>query len=203
MEIRLAKIISGVLHPILLPFYTIVLMLQLNTISIVIIPEQARWLIIGMILIATIVFPFLILLLFMRKGIINSLHLDEKEERLYPYVMMIIIYYILYLLFTTAKIPHLINIFLAGTSALIMLTLVINIRWKISIHTAGIGGVTGAFTGISIHYMLDIHWLIIILILLSGISGYARLKLESHKPAQVYWGWLMGFAGLFFLIILS
>jgi hypothetical protein len=31
-------------------------------------------------------------------------------------------------------------------------------------------------------------------ILISGIAGFARLKLEEHRPSEIYAGYLLGFS---------
>jgi len=57
----------------------------------------------------------------------------------------------------------------------------------------GIGGIAGALTGISFRLNVDFVLLISALILLAGLIGYARLKLMSHRPIQIYTGYILGF----------
>ncbi|MCK4288907.1 MAG: hypothetical protein KAW86_06865, partial [Bacteroidales bacterium] len=90
-----------------------------------------------------------------------------------------------------------------GATFLLIITLIINFFWKISIHMIGIGGMLGTLIGLSFLWMIDIPFLIILLILCSGITGFARLKLNAHNPAQVYTGFVIGtsFMLLLFLVI--
>ena len=194
MEVRIAKVISYIFHPLLLPLYAVILILQLDTLQVFIIPENARWLMIGMIAIATVVFPVLLTLLFVRGGLIQSMKLDNRQERLYPYIIMAVIYYSMYLLFKNASIPSIFNNFMLGVTLILIVLLLINFRWKISIHMAGIGGLTGAFTGIAIRYYLDIIVLILIVVFIAGVVGFARLKLNTHKEYEVYTGYVLGLA---------
>jgi membrane-associated phospholipid phosphatase len=202
MERTLAKIISYTFHPLLIPLYSLFLIFRLNTLSIYIIPDQAKWLIVGMVTIATIAFPFLLILLFIRRGIIKSLQMEEREERLYPYLMMTVVYYVMYLLFNSVKIPHMVTNLMLGIALILLTVLIINLWWKISIHTAAIGGMMGAFLAIAARYYLDLQWLIAFLILVAGLVGYARLKLDTHRPSQIYMGFLVGATGMILIYFL-
>jgi hypothetical protein len=202
METRIAKLVTYVFHPLLLPLYALGLIFQFNIFHIYIIPDNVRWLIIGMMSIATIAFPFLMMLLFHRRGLIRSYSLLEREERLYPFAMMALIYYIMYLLFTNIHLSSIICNFLLGISLIVVLALIINFWWKISMHMMGIGGLTGVFIGIAYKYMIDLQILISVTVLLAGIIGFARLKLNSHKPPEIYSGFLMGVAVMLLLYVL-
>jgi hypothetical protein len=67
----------------------------------------------------------------------------------------------------------------------------------------GMGGVTGTFLGITVRYTLNMQFLIVAAILIAGLVGYARLKLNSHKSSEVYAGFLMGVAVMTLLYILN
>lgn len=202
MEDRVARIISYVFHPLFVPLYSLALIFQLENLTVYLIPDKAKWLIMGMALTATIVLPFLLINLFIRKGLIKSLQMESREERIYPYLLMMLVYYVMYLLFSTIKLPVIAGGMFLGTSVVILAVVVINFWWKISIHAAAMGGMTGAFTAIAIRYELDIILLISVLIFCSGLVGFARLKLNAHKPTQVYAGFLVGMIGLMLVYFL-
>jgi membrane-associated phospholipid phosphatase len=48
--------------------------------------------------------------------------------------------------------------------------------------------------GIIYRLQLDFEAVLIAVLLVSGIVAYARLRLNAHTPAQVYTGFLLGFA---------
>jgi membrane-associated phospholipid phosphatase len=83
----------------------------------------------------------------------------------------------------------------------LVITLIVNLKWKISAHMIGLGGVTGAITAISQKFSIDLLFVLLLLIFISGIVGWARLYLYAHKPSQVYTGFVVGFLCLFLLII--
>jgi membrane-associated phospholipid phosphatase len=90
------------------------------------------------------------------------------------------------------RVPEEYYLFLLGSGSLILICLAINFFTKISAHLAGAGGLTGAMTGISIRLNIDLVMLITIIILCSGLIGFARLKLNAHNPAQIYAGFICG-----------
>jgi hypothetical protein len=192
VERHIAKIISWVFHPLWIPMIALLLMFQMETLSIYIISEKAKWLILGMVAIATMVFPMLIMALFVRKGLVRSLKMEGREERLYPYILMMVVYYVMYLLFGSIKLPFIVNGLFLCVSMVVLCVLIVNFWWKLSIHAAAMGGMSGIFIAIAIRYELDLILPIGVMLLASGMVGFARLKLDAHKPAQVYVGFLAG-----------
>lgn len=203
MEIKVSKTLSVVFHPLLIPTYTLLIIFNLNVFFSMIIPQVAKWQILGMIFLITFIFPLFMVILFQRIGIIKSLYMKTKEERTLPYLMTIIFYYLASYLLKQLQISPIFYYFILGSTFLIIITLIINFFWKISIHMIGIGGMFGTLMGLSFLFMIDIPFLIILLVLCSGITGFARLKLNAHNPAQIYSGFLLGtsFMLLLFLVI--
>lgn len=74
-----------------------------------------------------------------------------------------------------------------------LLTAIINMKFKISAHAVGIGGLIGSLMMVS--YVLKYNAVpeIAILFLLAGVIATCRLYLEAHKPSQIYWGFALGF----------
>ena len=96
--------------------------------------------------------------------------------------------------------PIIISLFLNGSSMIVLTVAIVNWRWKVSAHMAGIGGVTGMVLAISLRWMLNEQIIVALLFLASGLIGYARLQNDDHTPAQVYTGYLIGFCINFLLI---
>ena len=123
------------------------------------------------------------------------------KERIIPYSSAALYYFALFYLLHHANFPEFyrvtvidfLNLLNLGAATCILLTLLINFKWKISAHTIGIGGLTGGVLGMMYRLQLDLHYLFIALLFCSGIVAYARLKLNAHSPAQVYVGFALGF----------
>ena len=102
-------------------------------------------------------------------------------------------HFALFYLFYNRQLPSVFKILILGAAISILLTFIINRKWKISAHTIGIGGIAGATLGMMYRLQLDMNIFFMIIILLAGIVSYARLKLNAHTPSQVYTGFLLGF----------
>jgi membrane-associated phospholipid phosphatase len=74
----------------------------------------------------------------------------------------------------------------------VFIVLIISMFWKISIHMAGIGGITALIIILSVVYRTDMTLLLCIALLLSGIIASIRLALKAHSPAQLLAGYIVG-----------
>jgi hypothetical protein len=140
----------------------------------------------------TFVLPTINAVILLKMGRIKSLEMESTRERIIPYISTSLYFFSLYYLFTTAQFPPVFVILILGAGISIVLTWIVNFKWKISAHAVGIGGIIGATMGISLRLMIDLRFILIIVILMAGCLGFARLKLRAHSPAQVYTGFLLG-----------
>jgi hypothetical protein len=127
--------------------------------------------------------------------------METTRERVIPFLSTFMYYLALFYLFYSAQFSAVFIILILGAALSIFCTLLINFKWKISAHAVGTGGIIGALMGVSLRLMIDLQLVILIAILISGIIGYARLKLLAHTPAQVYAGYLVGFLVQLLLMI--
>jgi hypothetical protein len=88
-----------------------------------------------------------------------------------------------------------------GSTFLTILALIISFYRKISLHMIGIGGMLGLLVGLSLDLGLDMTWFIVAAIILGGFLGFARIQSNSHKPSDIYSGFLVG-AGVMFLLFI-
>jgi membrane-associated phospholipid phosphatase len=65
----------------------------------------------------------------------------------------------------------------------------------------GIGGMTGLLMGLSLNLNIDLTWFVIAAIILAGFLGFARIQSNSHKPSEIYSGFLVGGVVLFLLFV--
>ena len=192
MEMRIAKVISVLFHPLVMPTYIFALLLTLNAHFALVLPVQAKGLLLGIILISTCIFPLLIALLFKYTGKVMSMEMESRQERSLTLAISGVFYYLTWWMLRQMHLSPIFQLFMIGTFYVLVFTILINLFWKISLHMIAAGGATGALIGISLLLMQPIQAIIIISILMSGIIGFARLKLESHNPAQIYLGWIVG-----------
>src|SRR5690606_23250631 len=124
--------------PLLMPTLTLWLALELDMRMGYFLAGQARWVVLGMVALMTIAFPLTSALLLVRAGLVSSLEMPRRQERIAPYVMTLMYYGMTwYLLSRTPLDPLALSLFGGAVIALAITTLV-TLRWKMSAHMVGI-----------------------------------------------------------------
>ena len=188
---KFSKIISYLLHPILMPI--IVLYLGINNVDYfyLLFHNYSNNLYI-IILSFTMVLPLISSILFVKLGRVESLEMRKKEERRGPVFMSAFIMIIGFPIFySIAKLSfHLSSIYISSI-ILLFFAFLITKRWKISLHMLGIGGATGTF--IALNYIFGgIYYFVVLFFFLSGLLAFSRLDQKAHNASQVYVGFVLG-----------
>ena len=166
-------------------------------------PVKQQNIIYALVFVTTLIIPVFVSFLLLKNGWINSLHLETARERRFPYLITGTCYFFTFYFLKQQHISALIYLLFLGATLALLITLLINMRWKISAHMVGIGGVIGALMGISLRLGLDYRMLLLTLIFLSGVIGTARMLMKAHTPAQIYSGFFVGvFSQLMLFLIL-
>ena len=187
-----AKVISYLLHPLLLPTLGLVMIFHLETSGLWAPPQDVQWYLIAVTFTATCLLPLLNALMLLRMRVISSLSMETRQERKLPYLAAAVFYLTESWLLTQGEVPVLARALLLGATMLVICVLLINLFWKISAHMVGIGGLCGMMLAVSYRLQINLHFFLILLFLLAGLSAYARLRLGAHTPSQVYAGFLLG-----------
>ena len=197
---KLSKIISYLLHPILIPI--IVLYIGINNVDYfyLIFHNYSNALYI-IVLTFTMVLLLISAILFVKLGLVESLEMRKRKERRGPLFISILIMIIGFPIFySIAKLSlHLSAIYISSI-ILLFFSFLITIRWKISLHMMGIGGATGTF--IALNYIFGgIYYFIFLFFALSGLLALSRLDQKAHNESQVYVGFFLGcvFQSLFII----
>lgn len=189
---RVPRIISRIFHPLLMPTYgTALIFFSKNYIS-TFTPFRYKLIILCVTFVFTFLLPAFNALILLKIGRIKSLEMESIRERLMPYSATIVYYLALFYLFYKAQFPEVLQVLVLGAAISIFLALLITLKWKISAHTIGIGGIAGGLLGIIYRFQIDMQFLFACALLLSGLIGHARLKLNAHTPSQVYCGFALG-----------
>jgi hypothetical protein len=171
-----------------------------NTVYDYLTPFQTKWRITLIVFIFSFLFPVLNILVLYRLRRIPSITLSEQRQRTFPYLITSLFYFGLFYLLNDINIWSSIKLCIAGGGLAILLTALCNLKFKISAHMVGIGGLLGVLVSVSYMLRFDMTRYYMLVILLAGIVGFARLRLGEHKPSQIYTGFFLGFivqAGLF------
>ncbi len=199
----LSKFISYLFHPLLFPTYGTVLILALNPNMFGYFGEKLHvvWLIIVFAL--TFIFPVVWVAMMKGLGMIESLNMETSKERIIPFVAAGTFY-----LWTTwmfranvhMKIPlnnPLIFYMMIGACISLFVAFFMNSFTKISLHTLGAGSIMGLILILIKFSTYDIRLLFVVIVVLAGIIGTARLILKAHTEPQIWMGYFIGFTGQF------
>jgi hypothetical protein len=70
-------------------------------------------------------------------------------------------------------------------------------KWKISIHMAAAGAVTATFFAISFRGGVNPMGALVVMVLVSGLIGTARILIEKNNLPQLTAGYMIGFIILY------
>lgn len=204
MNNLIAKILSVVFHPLLMPLLGAVIIFNLPFFHVEFIPKKAYWFVILTNSLFTLFIPLTVILLMLRFKLIDSLSMNNKEQRRLPILITGILYTVNYFILSKIHfLPPLYLSFLLAGIVSILITLAITYRWKISMHMAGLGGLLGTIIIVSFMWNIQMIPLIITLILISGLTGSARLQLNAHTQAQVFVGFFVGLIPQFLMAFVA
>ena len=192
MNLRSAKIISIIFHPLLVPTYALLVMMNLQTHSILALPINYRYMVIAFVFLTTFVVPSIIIFILLKVGKIKDLEMHSRQERVLPLIIISATFYVTYYILKQTSVTGLMALFMVGATMLVLISLIINYISKISLHMLAWGGIFGAFLGFAIGFHFNLMVLLFVILLIIGIVGTARLKLDAHTPAQIYSGFLVG-----------
>jgi len=188
-----AVFISAVVHPLLMPLFTVFIAFNFDWyLSGRLLPEQEN-IIYLIVALSTMAFPGINILLLKWYGVVESLDMPTKKERIAPFVSSLFFFGLGYYLLRKGTIPNAVySIYLACCLTLLILSL-INFKWKISAHSAGIAGAVGVTLALFGLHEFSNLWLLGTLVVLAGLTMSSRLILNAHTPSQVYGGATVGF----------
>lgn len=205
-EIRIARFITYLLHPLLIPTYGMLIVYSVfSRMYMLGADPRVLWLLVGITLISTCLLPAMSSYILMRSGMLKSLEMDERRERVLPYLSTAIYYLFAFYMLRDFPVPSgmlmVMRLFTLGGAISIFITMGINFYWKISAHAVASGGLFGAVLSLSVLLPVVPAFLLYGVIGAAGLVGYARLRLEAHTPAQVYTGYLLGFLSTSVLLL--
>ena len=176
------------------PFYlSLVGLIALFTFSYLsLMPWAYKLTVLTLVYLFTILIPTLLIHFYRNYHDWTLIELGKKGRRVVPYLLSIVSYFVCYYVMHRFNIPHFMSNILMAALIIQILCALINVWWKISTHTAAIGGVMGALQAFAVIFGFNpIGWLCLVLIL-AGMVGTSRMILRQHSLRQVCYGFLLG-----------
>ncbi|OZI07979.1 hypothetical protein BWI93_11700 [Siphonobacter sp. BAB-5385] len=208
MKTGLARLLSFVLHPLLIPtvlcgilFYTapftVANLESFNgqeTIDFFGVKLSFRFGLLLLVFFFTFLIPGYLLYVLYRLRIIRSLTMERLEDRRGPYLIIVL----LYTIFSFASFRYLVllpqlTVVMASVTFSVSCVSFISLYWQISAHATGMGGVIGGLIALTARFgTTSLLAPLVIFIVLTGLVMSARLQLNAHTPRQILAGLLLG-----------
>lgn len=188
-----ARFFSSVLSPLLMPTYGTILVLWTSVLCAL--PNGTRITVVMVMMGITCALPMICISVLHHYGIIRDKRLEKPKERYIPYAFATICYVAAAAYLNHIHSPLWFTMFAVGGMASLVITMVVNFKWKTSAHMTGMGGVVALLYQIHVQGLsaFNLFGVLCIAILLAGVVGTSRLILKCHTVLQVILGFLNGY----------
>lgn len=185
-----AQTLSVIFNPLYLPLVGLIVLFLFSYLGLL--PWVYKLTVLVIVYLFTVLFPTLLIRLYRHYQGWTLFQLLRKERRMVPYVISIGCYLLCTYIMETLHIPHFMGSILIAALGIQIVCAFVNVRWKISTHTAAIGGMAGALFGFGeIFGFNPVGWLCVVFIA-GGLVGTSRLALRIHTLSEVVAGFLVG-----------
>jgi len=197
-----ASLLSLILHPAFITIYGVALLFIYAGFQYTFASQFGRFM--YPVVVFSCLIPIAGIFIFKKMGYISEYSLSRREERFLPFLVTFMSYLVLFFYFYKAGLPSWFLSVLLVPVILLLIVGVINIYWKISAHTTGIGALLGSVLSVCYNIKgVNPYTLFIILFILAGALGTSRLLKKRHTPAQVYCGFLIGLVVSYVVVFLG
>jgi len=185
-----ARIISLVFTPFYLPIVGLAALFLFSYMNLM--PWAYKFQVLAMVYLLTVVLPTFLIRVYRHYHGWSLFELGSKERRMVPYVISILCYFFCIYLMDYLHIPHFMSSIVTAALFIQITCALINVWWKISTHTAAIGGVAGALFVFAEFFGFNPVWWLCLVFVLAGILGTSRMILRQHSLSQVIVGFFVG-----------
>ncbi len=193
-----ARVVSMLFTPFYLPLVGMVALFIFSYMALL--PWSYKIFMLLTVYLFTILMPSVFIHVYRRYQGWSTTELGHKERRIVPYIISIVCYFGCFFLMEYHNTPRVMSIILVAALMIQMICALVNVWWKISTHTAAIGGVTGALLAYSQGFSFNPLWWLCIILILAGMVGTARMILRQHSLSQVVVGFFVGLVCAFVII---
>ncbi|NML19899.1 hypothetical protein HHL16_03390 [Pseudoflavitalea sp. G-6-1-2] len=188
-----AHLLSYVFHPLFISTYVTAFLLFIHPYAFAGMGEKQKVFTLVSVFFSTGFLPAFAVLLMRALGFVQSFQLRTQKERIIPYVAAITFYFwIWYVYHNLQDIPVYYVKFLLGSFLAVCAAWMFNIRYKISMHATGVGGLvmffylltTGMREGTALYFAVAL--------IIAGLVCTARFIVSDHTQRDIYSGFLVG-----------
>lgn len=197
--ISAARVMSEIFNPFYLPVVAVIALFTFSYLCLL--PLLYKLTVLAIVYILTAVVPTVLIRMYQKHEKWTAVELYDRQKRVIPYVISIACYVACYYLMGLLRIPHFMGSLVVAALVIQIVCAVVNIGWKISTHTAAIGGMVGAVAAFGGIIGFNPVWWLCGIILLGGLVGTSRMLLRQHSLGQVAGGFAVGAVSAFVTVI--
>ena len=199
-----SNFLSWIFVPLMMPVYGAIIAFTLSILSFNML--SVRVLFIGLVAGINLMLPISVIIILKRVGVLSDYGVNRRSERSLPYLIGIVCLIATAVLLYFKHAPLWFVAFYIGGALAGIIELLVNLRWKISAHAAGVAGVVALLTYLVLYdFSLPsaFGWLVGA-VAIAGLVGSARILLGKHSVWQVLAGYAVGFAAVYIpLLVLA
>lgn len=188
--IRTARVISAIFTPFSIPFLAFLILFLFSYLRIM--PIQYKLIVLGVVYCFTILMPTLTIFLFRKINGFSPEDLGERKRRFMPFLLTITSYVFCLVMMHRLNIPWYMTGIILAALIMIVICIVVNLKWKLSEHMAGVGAIVGGLVSFSALFGYNPVWWLCLFILIAGVLGTARIILQHHTLGEVLVGFAVG-----------
>ena len=196
--LRVARVTSIVFTPFSIPFLAFLVLFLFSYLRIM--PILYKGIVLGIVYCFTILTPTITIFLFWKINGFARQELSERKKRYVPILLTIISYVFCLLMMRKLNIPWYMTGIIFVSLVISIICILVNLKWKLSEHMAGMGGIIGGLVSFSALFSYNpVVWLCLF-ILIAGILGSARIVLGHHTLGEVLSGFVVGLVCSFLIL---
>ena len=193
----IASAFSYIFHPLFLLTYLLLLVQWVNPYLFGHTSFQGHSLLLIQIFFSTALLPGVAILLMKALGIVESFKMEDKQERIGPYIVTGMFYLWIFVnVRSNGEIPESYRSFVLAATVGLFLAFLINLIQKVNIHAVSAGIFLSSVIIMFATYsssLVNLTTLLMGAIIVTGVVGTSQLILDQGKPIDIYGGFFIGF----------
>lgn len=188
---RVAELLSVAFHPIFMPLYGLLIIYSSHTIH-SFMPAEIKRMIFILVTANNVMIPLALATVLYARGAITTFNARDRNERMILLTFSVAMYSITAFLLMRMQIPSLFRAYFISIAIVTLITLMITVFHRISLHASGIGGLLVLIVFMILLYQNSMVWQLVAVFVTGGAVMASRIHLEDHSPSEVWTGLLAG-----------
>ncbi len=190
---RVAELLSVAFHPIFMPLYGLLIIYSSHTLH-SFMPAEIKRMIFILVTANNVMIPLALATVLYARGAISTFNARDRNERMILLTFSVVMYSITAFLLLRMQIPSLFRAYFISIAIVTLITLVITVFYRISLHASGIGGLLVLIVFMILLYNNSMVWQMVAVLVTGGAVMASRIHLQDHSPSEVWTGLLAGVA---------